>query len=276
MMPDFITDLTSEAATKAHIDNLIGFWSIYGNAPDGELQRTPEITSFISGVPFPLFNGVLNANLNSENFDTVVNSFIDRLKARRVPAFWWQGPTTEPRNLIDALDKYHFSFSGNTPAMAVDLQTAVLDSPLPDRFNIVEVKMSDIKMVGLYLQTLSTGSGIPDSLAELLLRAEQGARPLPNIKLQRYLGFLDGMPVATCALVLHAGVAGIYAVSTLPEARRKGYGSAITAVPLRFAYEQGYRVAVLQASELGFPIYRKIGFQTVFNFALHIWTGSPH
>jgi len=46
--------------------------------------------------------------------------------------------------------------------------------------------------------------------------------------LRCFLGRLDGEPVATSFIVLAAGVAGLYGVGVLPEARRQGLGTTIT------------------------------------------------
>ena len=76
-----------------------------------------------------------------------------------------------------------------------------------------------------------------------------------------YLGYLDGKPVSTSCIIFGGGAAGIYNVSTLPEARGKGLGAAITLKSLQDAREMGYRISVLQSSDMGFNIYKKLGFR---------------
>src|SRR5215467_1754618 len=116
-MSNVITELDSGSAIAAHIENFVAFWSTYGSASGSDYHDTPEITSFVTGIPYPLFNGVLRANLKPESMHTTIMSVIERLKARRVPAFWWQGPTTAPANLPDALAKHHFLLTGHVPGM---------------------------------------------------------------------------------------------------------------------------------------------------------------
>jgi GNAT superfamily N-acetyltransferase len=58
-----------------------------------------------------------------------------------------------------------------------------------------------------------------------------------------------------------AGVAGIYGVATVPGARRKGIGAAISLAPLMDAREMGYRHAVLFSTDMATGVYERIGFQ---------------
>jgi GNAT superfamily N-acetyltransferase len=86
-----------------------------------------------------------------------------------------------------------------------------------------------------------------------------------------YLARLDGEPVATAALTLAAGVAGIIAVTTIPAARRRGIGAAVTMAPLLEARARGYHVGVLQASEMGSPVYARMGFSEQFRYHNYRW-----
>jgi GNAT superfamily N-acetyltransferase len=76
-----------------------------------------------------------------------------------------------------------------------------------------------------------------------------------------FVGYLDGQPVATNMLFNGAGVAGVYAVATLPAARGKGIGGAITLHPLLLARATGYRYGVLFSTEMGARVYERIGFR---------------
>ena len=72
---------------------------------------------------------------------------------------------------------------------------------------------------------------------------------------------------------LDPGVAGIYMVGTVPEARRQGIGTALSLAPLLEAREMGYRIGTLQSSEMGYAVYRRMGFKEHFRFGFYERSG---
>jgi len=92
-----------------------------------------------------------------------------------------------------------------------------------------------------------------------------------DMRFQTYLALLDGKPVGTSQLFLSEGVAGIYNVSCISDARGQGIGSSVTLAPLLRAREMGYRIGVLQASQKGYNIYRRLGFQDFGKLSLYLW-----
>jgi GNAT superfamily N-acetyltransferase len=85
-----------------------------------------------------------------------------------------------------------------------------------------------------------------------------------------YVGYADGAPV-TSGLGWRSGRSiGVYAISTVPAARRRGYGEAMTARVIADAVAAGCDVAVLQASESGRPIYERLGFRVDVRYDAYV------
>ena len=59
---------------------------------------------------------------------------------------------------------------------------------------------------------------------------------------------------------------GVYSIATVGAARRRGYGAAMTARIVADGVAAGCDVAILQASEMGRPIYERLGFRTVVHY----------
>jgi ribosomal protein S18 acetylase RimI-like enzyme len=83
-----------------------------------------------------------------------------------------------------------------------------------------------------------------------------------------WVGYRDGLPVATAATVSGNGVIGLYNVATAPEHRQRGYGEAITRHAIDAALrETGSREDatrfVLQSTLDGLGLYQRLGFQPV-------------
>src|SRR5947209_5193700 len=89
-----------------------------------------------------------------------------------------------------------------------------------------------------------------------------------------YVGYLDGEPVSTAAIVLGSGVTGVYNVATLPGHQRRGYGEAVMRHALADARRQsrathGMERVVLQSTPAGLNLYQRMGFRTVARVAVY-------
>ncbi len=92
-------------------------------------------------------------------------------------------------------------------------------------------------------------------------------RNLNSERQKFYVGYVDGKPVGTTLLVLTKGLAGIYAVATLPESRKRGIGSSLMARAVTDARNQQCDLITLQvaASSYAESLYKKLGFDTRFS-----------
>jgi len=80
---------------------------------------------------------------------------------------------------------------------------------------------------------------------------------------QAFVGWRDGTPVAAAILYLSHGVAGIGWVAARPDGERRGFATALTWAVAAEGFRRGARFASLQASAMGEPVYRRMGFEIV-------------
>lgn len=83
-----------------------------------------------------------------------------------------------------------------------------------------------------------------------------------------FLAHMGDEPVAIAMTIVSHGVAGIYWVGCIEDARGKGLGRAMTAVATNAGFDLGAHMASLQASTMGEGIYAAMGYRTVYDYRL--------
>jgi ribosomal protein S18 acetylase RimI-like enzyme len=83
-----------------------------------------------------------------------------------------------------------------------------------------------------------------------------------------FLALLDGEPVGIAMTMVSHGVAGIYWVGSLEQARGKGIGRAVTVAATNAGFDLSADVASLQASPMGKPIYLELGYEVAFEYQM--------
>lgn len=98
-----------------------------------------------------------------------------------------------------------------------------------------------------------------------LFRSMLNSRSFSRSAAESYIGWASGRPVATSVSYVSGNVAGIFGVSTIPRARGRGYGEAMTWSAMDDGLAKKCRFFSLQASPMGFPIYHRMGFRHIFD-----------
>lgn len=244
----------------------------FGRAlPRGELHKTPELLWIYTGSGNP--NGVLrtsSANEDPHYVSTRIDEMLSFFASRNVPFGWTIGPLTRPTNLAALLEARGFTYSASTTGMAIDLHVMREDIQVNRELTIREVE--NLETLKLLRTIEMQGFGASEKAAQIYYDTYAHAGFGNSMPWHHYIGWLYEKPVAIASILYHAGVAGIYGIATIPEARRQGIAGSMTLRTLHEARKQGYRIAILSPTEMSEAIYRRIGFQEYCKL-LHY--GSP-
>lgn len=84
-----------------------------------------------------------------------------------------------------------------------------------------------------------------------------------------FVGYRDGQPVATTAVVRDGHSLGLYSVGTVPAQRQRGFAEAIVRQAVATA-DAPEMPLVLQATRAGLSLYEHLGFRVASRFAVYL------
>jgi GNAT superfamily N-acetyltransferase len=248
-------------------ENGAGFLMALGRAAGAEERDDGRVRWVIGNSLIAYHNSVVFADLSREEVDREIEASLQRMRAHGVPGSWHVGPSMRPPDVGERLVAHGFEYGGDDIGMAVDLSGLPEGVPVPEGFVIERVRDEE----GLAAWVEALGSGFGAGPVEAEWAGEMYRRLGFEGPWRHYVGMLGGEPVATATSYFGAGVAGIYFVCTVERARRRGIGAAITLAALHRARDLGYSVGVLGSSEMGYPVYRRLGFEEYCRIGLYEW-----
>ena len=246
-----------------------------------EAHLDPDISWGLAPMADTFRNVVLGARLAEETAEARIEEIAEAYLGRGTGFVWWVGPSDTPANLGARLAEAGLTLEGVAPAMAADLADVPLDEAPPPELEVVPV--TDPATLEEFLEVIAadwlewTGG---EYTAVQLRTLDAWRREIPPRLADepvplRWIGRVDGSVVATSRVSIGAGVAGLYAISTLAAFRGRGFGRALTIAALRAASTLGHRIGVLQSSDLGFGVYRRLGFRELFTYEVWVHPGPP-
>jgi GNAT superfamily N-acetyltransferase len=253
-------------AAAALIDvSEVTFAELLATLPGASVHREHGLQWVDTGLDDGALNGVQMVPDDGDDHVYVgaIAQAVTHFRGRGLPFHWRTGLRPEPVDAGRLLRLNGFALEDREPGMWADLD-ADLPAPSVDGLTIEAVRDDD----ALRDWTEVWGCGAP---ADVTARMYDVYRRLPQGDLDFSLGLIDGVPVATYYVFRTGSVAAIHQVVTLPAYRRRGIGAAMTAAAMLQAQAAGCHVAVLMASELGEPVYRRLGFRECCRVETYAW-----
>lgn len=250
----------SELARLEHANMVEAFLLLAANPPDAVTRRADGVVLISSGVPFILFNQAMIED--EEATPAALAAAVGVLRERGLGFVVNLRVGADDRFVAALGDLGLVGISRDPwmPGMAL--------FPIPTEPLVADPPGHEIRRVttqaGLddHIRAAAVGFEMPVELLEPVMVPSLFEREGAGV----YVGYVDGEAVST-GLGLRTGrTIGVYNISTVPSARGRGYGAAMTRRIAADGAAAGCDVAILQASDMGYPIYQRLGYRTVVEY----------
>lgn len=238
-------------------EGLVATLSTFASVSDaGWVRRWPGLVAMVTGTRIPIFNALIAEAGQVDDADLA--DAREAMDDSGVPwAFYVRRGRDE--SLLHRLGVETRSIS--MPGMVLH--------PIPDHTMPFDLTISRVvDRAGHEAHVRMVADVFESTVEDVAAFTPQGLIDLDNVDI--YLGRLGEEPVATSLAVTAGGVVTLFNVATVPDARRMGYGAAMTMAPAVASRRRGVQVAALQSTEAGFPVYERLGYRTVVEYETHM------
>lgn len=234
------------------------------NAPGALVRRDGGVVLALTGLPIRLFNQVVVES--DEATEAAVETGVTAARDRgdRFAVNLRLGADDRLVPLMTRLGLVPLSDDPWMPGMALHPIPGDRAEPR-DRAGEPEQeirRIADAAGINDHVVTAAAGFEMPEALLSAIMGPALTAHPDVAV----YVGYVDGRPVSTGLGFRTERTIGVYNIATVPDARRRGYGAAMTERIAADGVAAGCDVAILQASPMGLPIYERLGYRTVVEY----------
>ncbi len=231
-----------------------------------EIVERDGILLFAGSSDFPGFcNGVRRVD-DAVPGPKVVEAALEFFGARGRGFSLWTRMLPVDDDLLAAAESTGIAVFGDAPQMIC--RQRVEEHELPSGVTID--LLQDHDDVDHFARICGESYAVYGAPSEATASHFNGPNALVGPNVRAVLARLDGTPIGAALVFLSHGIAGVYWVAVLEEARGRGIAFAITQSVTNLAFDLGAANVQLQASTMGEPVYRRMGYEELYRARLHI------
>jgi len=253
-------------------DTMLEQARFYGASPMAKLIENEQMIKFLTRIPDPFFNYIVSFKCNYTDIEKEIKRFISYGVSGNTSLSWMTAPSSESDNIKTLLEKNGFKYDSKMTSMAINI------SDLNGNLRIIpglKIEMVDSReKLKKWVHACFKGFGVDSKNEEKIYEFEETLGCDKKSPIIRFNGMINSKVVGTSLVFKGSKAAGIDGITTKAKWRKKGIGASMVAHTLNFAYSTGYRIATLQASDMGINLYKYLGFKGYEETKEYIWKNN--
>jgi GNAT superfamily N-acetyltransferase len=219
------------------------------------------IAEFISGYDVAWMNNVFRIDGNAKGLSQLISDTLSRYTDKHLPMVWRVGALTDqPQRVIKLLRNKGFDFAGSSTAMILETKTGLNSPALPElRIELVNKEAQVRDWLIPFTHAFGLGAPIANHFEQWIHRR----LGLTSAEMW-FVGYVDNEPACTASYFVDSEITVIYNVATMTHFRGRGYGRRIVEFAIKHATNNSDFPVALYATEMGYPLYKSMGFVDVF------------
>jgi len=262
------TNLTDDAVAELCHANCIEFAreGARRSLTVGEVAERDGVLLFATGSDFPIIaNGAFRLDPAVPAADVIATAdawFSERGRGWSLGTTDWSGADEDLRaaavvaGLVPTIDM---------PGMVCDERLTDASPPDGIEVRVLSTEAETAAFIAM-CDGAYTSVGLPEGVFPAMSVPPLRTAPANEVT----VGAFDGDALVSGAQVMFShGIAGVYAVGTSEAARGRGLAELVTRTVTNLAFDRGAPFVTLQASPMGDPIYRRMGYREVYRYINH-------
>lgn len=242
-------EIENSDVTKIGIKSIIDFY----NAMSINKLQNDGAFAFVTGVPSPFLNVVIDTRHNRYTSDELLKNFNYLFEKYNMSWVWFINPASYENDL----ESLGFKLIEEAPAMYFDLEKKLPDLVTQD-LKIQELdRADDLK---LWINPIKEAYEAPqedDSFRKLNFDILQKG----STQFKHFIAIHENEVVGAGTLFCTNESVMLHHLATKKAYLRRGIGTALTIFMMNRAKKLGFKHCFLDSSEDGFNMYKKLGFK---------------